>query len=664
MHLRQLISYRLRVATVAASIAVCVAPVCAAESNLADLSLAELMNEPVTSVSKKETRLGDAPTAITVITAEDIRRLGITSIPEALRLVPGFDVARIDGSHWAISARGFNLQYANTLLVLVDGRSVYSPAFGGVYWDAQDLALEDLDRIEVIRGPGAVLWGANAVNGVVNVISRSAGDTQGLSVGAAVGTEDRPTVQARYGGSLGHVQYRTYAKYFDRNGLLDANGQSAPDDWHSARVGFRSDWTASENRLLTLQADYYSLRAEHVLESATLSPPFTTVDRTDEAAKGGNVIARWTQTLSPESQFSLQAYIDSYDRSAESRDTVDIQMEHRFAPAPRHDVVWGVGYRITREDLHLASTLISDPARDTSAMYTAFLQDEITLLPGRLKFTAGTKVERNEITGVELQPNARLLWTPAPDQSAWLSASRAVSTPSRFYTNSRFTVGAFQPPSSPVVEVALMPNADLPSQKLNAFELGYRIQVSEVLSADLATFYNKYKQLYGVVAGAPSFEMDPFPHVLAPLNWESSLVATSYGAELEANWRPTSSWRLTGTYSWLHLRVRPDPILGTGSPAHQWSLRSYTSVSARLEISALIAYVDRIESLKTVTQTAQIPSYVRFDAGLVMHPTDALQVGLWGQNLLDPSHPEISSQDSRTVSEVPRGVLLRVTRHF
>ena len=664
MHLRQLIPYRLRVAAAAASIAACVAPVCAAESNLADLSLAELMNEPVTSVSKKETRLGDAPTAITVITAEDIRRLGITSIPEALRLVPGFDVARIDGSHWAITARGFNLQYANTLLVLVDGRSVYSPGFGGVYWDAQDLALDDLDRIEVIRGPGAVLWGANAVNGVVNVISRSAGETQGLSVGAAVGTEDRPTMQARYGGSLGNVQYRTYAKYSDRDGLVDAHGGSVPDDWHSVRVGFRSDWAASKDRLLTLQGDYYSLGAEHVLESATLSPPFTSVDRVDESAKGGNVIARWTQTLSPESQFSLQAYIDSYDRNAESRDTVDVQMEYRFAPAPRHDVVWGLGYRLTKEDLHFGSALTASPARDTSAMYTAFLQDEITLLPERLKFTAGTKVERNEITGVELQPNARLLWTPAPDQSAWLSASRAVSTPSRFYTNTRFTVGGFQPPSSPVVEVALMPNANLPSEKLNAFELGYRRQLSEVFSVDLATFYNEYKQLYGAAPGAPSFVMDPFPHVVLPLNWESTLAATSYGAELEANWRPTSAWRLTGTYTWLHLRVRPDPTLGIGSPAHQWSLRSYASVSARLEISASLAYVGGIESLKTVTETVQIPSYVRFDAGLVMHPTEALQVGLWGQNLLDPHHPEISSQDSRTVSEVPRGVLLRVTRRF
>jgi iron complex outermembrane recepter protein len=630
--------------------------------SLSDLSLDELMDVPVTSVSRRETRRGDAATAITVITQEDIRRAGITALPEALRLAPGLDVARIDGSHWAISARGFNLQYANTLLVLVDGLSVYSPAFGGVYWDAQDLPLQDIERIEVIRGPGAALWGANAVNGVINIISRRARDTQGLAVATAVGTGDRPSAEARYGGSIGSsARYRVYGKYSDRVGLDDPSGLFEGDDWTSARVGFRTDWDSSEERLVTLQGDYYSLRSDHVLQSAILTPPFTQASRYEERADGGNLLARWTQALSASSELSVQSYIDSYDRNADSRDTFDIELQHRFVPMPRHNVVWGAGYRGSREDLHLAFNLITEPARRTSHLYTAFAQDEIALSSDRLRLTLGMKLESNDVTGTESQPNIRLLYSPDSRHSAWASASRAVSTPSRFYTHSRFSVGAFQVPDGPVTEIALMPDPDVPSQKLDAFELGYRLQTFGSFSADIAAFHNDYDQIYSPVADAPQFVTVPFPHLVLPYTWRGVFGAESYGAEIEASWQPNPAWRLTGTYSWLSLRVQGNSALGTGSPEHQFALRSNASLSPKLELTASAAYVDSIDAFSSTIDTAHIPSYVRFDAGLIYRPFEDLEIGLWGPNLLDPSHGEISGQDSATVSEVPRGVLLKIT---
>jgi len=640
-------------------------PVRAANEDFTDLSLAELVNEPVTSVSKKETRLADAPTAITVITGEDIRRLGITSIAEALRLVPGFAVARVDGSHWAIGARGFNFEYANTLLVLVDGRSVYTPSFGGVYWDSQDTSLDDLDRIEVIRGPGAALWGANAMNGVVNVISKNSQETQGLHLSGTLGTEDQPAMQARYGGEIGSdAHYRVYAKYFDRDGFPDEVGNPTPDAWKSARMGFRTDWNRSAEQLVTVQGDYYSLHTEHLVSFIELTPPFRSLKRSDEVAKGGNLIARWTEVLSSTSHVMLQAYVDSYDRTGESRDTLDVQVEHRFAAAAAHDVVWGAGYRVTEDDVHVLETAVTEPASVSASLYTAFLQDEMIIVPERLRFTLGAKIERNEVTGIETQPNVRLLWTPAARHDLWAAASRAVSAPPRIVSDTRFSVFAFQPPFSPVIESALMPNPDLPAESVEAYELGYRFHNDASFSADLATFYDVYHGILQALPGDPVFELQPIPHVLVPLNWTPSLTGVAYGAELSLNWSPLSAWRLTGTYSWLHLRVSPTPLYEAVSPAHQVSLRSYANLTSKLELNAVVSYVGPTESLSSATENIPIPSYVRLNVGFVLHPFAATEIGFWGQNLLDKRHAETSSQDNQLVMEIPRSFLLKVTRHF
>ena len=640
-------------------------PAGAAESSFTDLSLTELMNEPVTTVSKKTTRLGDAPAAITVITAEDIRRNGFNSIPEALRMVPGFDVARIDASHWAISSRGLNQQYANTLLVLVDGRSVYTPAFGGVYWDAQDMTLDDLDRIEVIRGPGATLWGANAVNGVVNIISKSARETQGVLLSVAQGNEEQPQLDARYGGAVGEkFRYRVYTKYVNRDGLRQADGTGSYEDWHSFRTGFRSDWDRAADQLVTVQGDYYYLREQHLQDLIEWAPPFVSTYTQHRKSEGGNVVARWTETLSDVSHISVQSYFDIYDTDSESRRTADVQLEHRFAPAAHHDVVWGLGYRDSRDHLHLGASFVTVPARERLSLYTAFAQDEISLAADRVRITVGTKLEHNDFTGLEVQPNLRVLFAPSSHTSVWAAASRAVSTPSRVYHDTRCDARADQPPASPIIVTSLIANPDLPSQKLDSFEIGYRAEPMKRVSLDIATFYNRYRSMYGLAQGAPFFEPQPVPHLVVPLTWQASMRAHAHGAEVAVGWRPLDRWHLAASYGWLDLEAIPVNTLGVGSPVQQASLRSTLAVSSAFEISSALYYVDGIDSLAAGLQTMRIPSYLRFDTGLLYRPSATLELGLWGMNLLDARHPEASSEDAAVVSNVPRSVLGRITKRF
>jgi iron complex outermembrane receptor protein len=317
-----------------------------------ELSLEQLISIQVTSVSKKETSLEQSPAAITVITAEDIRRLGITTIPDALRLVPGMDVAQINGHEWAVSARGFNNQFANKLLVLVDGRAVYTPTFGGVFWDVQDIPLEDLDRIEVIRGPGATLWGANAVNGVVNIITKSAKDTQGVLVSVTGGTIDQPATVIRYGGQLAtNLYYRGYVKYFNRDSLVDSRGKNTPDNWDAIRTGARFDWEPTPANRLTLQGDYYRSSIHENEEVVSLSPPYSQSVNSTDHENGWNVLSRWTHDVSDNSQLSVQAYYDHYKEEylsgTELHNTFDLDAQHRFALGARNDIVWGFGYRYT-----------------------------------------------------------------------------------------------------------------------------------------------------------------------------------------------------------------------------------------------------------------------------------------------------------------------------
>ena len=638
--------------------------------SLVDLDLRALMDMDihVTSVSKKATRVIDSPAAVTVITQEDLRRLGITRLPEALRMVPGLDVARINGNIWAISARGFNQQYANKLLVLIDGRTVFTPSFGGVLWDAQDLMMEDVDRIEVIRGPGATLWGANAVNGVINITTRSARESQGGVLTSAAGTEAQPIVSARYGGELAsNAHYRVYAKYANGAALVDTTGAEGADASHSLRAGFRADWSRTETETLTLQGDGYSAHeGENVIVPLLIAPFDESVD-THNSQSGANVLGRWTRALSETSHTALQTYVDHFrhegSRTVERRDTFDVQWEHRFPAGARHDLMWGLGYRYTTDEFNQTSSVSWSAQRRNLNLYTTFLQDEVALVPSRLSLTLGSKVEHNDYTGFEVQPSVRLRWTPHDGHTLWTSFSQAVSTPSRLYREARVTLSTFQPsPFAPAVEVVVTGQDDVESERVNAFELGYRLEASARLSVDLATFYNRYRDVTAPAPGATSFVLAPIPHVVVEEQWANGIEGHTIGAEVSVQWQPLDSWRLTATYSFIKMCITEN-FLETTSPSQQAGLRSYVNLPRRLELNSAIYYVDSIRPPLGLG-TTPIGAYVRVDTGLTWRPRDALELGLWGQNLLDRRHSEITSFSTTQITEVPRSFLARVSWRF
>jgi iron complex outermembrane receptor protein len=637
-------------------------------ADLADLTLEELVNVQVTSVSKKETGLFASPAAISVITPEDIRRMGATSIPEALRMVPGMDVARITGNEWAVSTRGFNSEYAGSLLVLIDGRTVYTPGSSGVFWDAQDVVLEDLDRIEVIRGPGATLWGANAVNGVINITTKSAKDTQGGLVSASYGTEDQPITTVRYGGELAsNLYYRVYGKYSDHPGLESSTGSSTADSSTSLLGGFRLDYEPSTQNTFTLQGDYYTGTADREVDRVTLVPAAVRLIDNQEDDSGGNILGRWTRVFSEESQMTLQMYFDhsrqGYGVSEAMLDTFDVDFQHRFAIGTRNDIVWGGGYRDTATQNPPSFFLTFASESQNLQLGNVFAQDDITLARDRLHLTLGSKLEHNDFTGFEIQPSARLLWTPTPRQTIWAAVSRATQTPAQA-EHARFNVAAAQPPVSPPVLVSILGNPNILAETLLAYEVGYRIEPIKRLSFDVTAFYNVYDRVVEAVSIPTAFEASPAPpHVLVASKWENADSGNTYGTELSAQWQAVEHWRLTASYAFLHMQLEPDAGADSSSPQQQFQIRSYLDLPKNVEFNAALYYTDRITT-KSGSGTVPIASCVKLDLGLTWRPAKPLEIGIWGKNLLQDEHAEFGSQESALITEIPRSVMGKITWHF
>lgn len=635
-----------------------------------DMNIMELLNEPVTSVSRKESPFDESAAAIFVISQEDIRRSGLTSLPELFRLVPGANVARVHSNEWAVSIRGFNDQYANKLLVLIDGRSVYSPMFGGVYWNAQDMILEDLDRIEVIRGPGATLWGSNAVNGVVNITSKSAKETQGGLITSSYGTEDeRPMVGVRYGGQIApNIYYRTYVKTFDRRGFEDNHSGDESDAWKMTRVGSRVDWETASFSTVTLQGEYYRGTVGEHFDGVTLTPPFVTHQNVEHDNFGGNVIARLTHSFSPESELTVQAYYDRYHQGdgdiAETRNTFDLDVQHHFPLGDYNDVVWGVGSRYTEDRLTPTFYLTFDPETDQEQFYSAFVQDEITLLPKRLKLTLGSKFEHGDEAGFTVQPSVRLAWTPTSRQTVWAAVSRAVRVPARYDRDARLNTAAFQNPGDPPVLVALISDKNVEPETLNAFEVGYRFNKDNRLSFDLTAFYNQYDKVLAYVPGTPFFENTPAPpHLVIPLYFQNALSGETYGTEAAVQWRVTEWWKLIASYGWLHMRLHPAETPEGQNPQQQFQLRSYFDLPHNFQLNTA-AYYSGSTSTPLKAATVPLDSILRVDLGLTWRPRPGLELGIWGQNLLEPSHSEFGSFKKSTLSEIPRSFTGRVTWEF
>src|SRR5467141_3426802 len=552
------------------------------------MSMEDLMNLQVTSVTKHTQKVADAAAAIFVITQEDILRSGATSIPEALRLVPGLEVARIDQNKWAIGSRGFNGRFDNKLLVLIDGRSVYTPLFSGVYWNVQDVMLEDVDRIEVIRGPGATLWGANAVNGVINVITKKAKSTQSAVVTAGAGTEERAAGGVRYGGKVGDNSYfRAYTKYFNWGPSAYPSGMTAHDGWDALRGGFRADWTPAGSNSLTLQGDIYQSKYGETLTVPSLNAPYSNTFPNNGKYSGGNILGRWNHS-SEGSSMSLQMYYDNTtiaDNSlfVDHQNIFDMDFQDGFHLGNSQQFVWGLGYRSIRDRNDPSFSVSLQPNQLTLNHFSAFVQDEISLVNNRLRLTFGSKFEHNDFTGFEVQPNARLLWTLTPNQSIWTAVSRAVRTPALTEEGLRLNSAVIPPatPGNPTpfpAVITVFGSHQFQSEDLLAYELGYRVQVTSSLSADIAMFYNNYSNLRTAEPGAPFLEGSPVPtDIVVPFVAGNKMSGGTYGVELFTDWRVVPKWRLVGSYSYLQMNIRKnanslDPTNDSpngSSPRHQ-----------------------------------------------------------------------------------------------
>ncbi len=657
------------------------APAGAETADIFDMGLEELLKVEVSSVSRKVQTLADAAAAVFVLSGEDIQRSGARSVPEALRMVPGVEVARLGNNRWAVSARGFNGRFANKLLVLMDGRTVYSPLFAGVFWEAQDTLLDDIERIEVVRGPGAAIWGANAVNGVINIITRQAKNTQGTLMTAAGGSEERSLLAGRYGGSAGDdTHYRVFGKAFERDGSVSADGRDGNDFTRSARAGFRLDRRVQVGQALTLIGDVYDTKTGDQWSESALTALFSVPRRLTQRNAGVNLLGRYEWRLEGGSEATLQAYVDhtKIDLSSlvsESRDTIDVDFQHRFAPAARHDVVWGLGYRASRDDIRTFNDVIRfDPRRRTVTQWSGFVHDEITLIPDRLRLIAGAKFERTNLTPTVTEPNLRFLWTPNATNTIWGAWSRAVRTPSRAELDDSI-VASVVPAGDPrnpsrlplLVQVRGPEDGNLRSERLRAIELGYRSQLAPNLSLDVALYWNRYNELRSLVSGAPVVQSSPVANVTVPSVRTNGGSASSRGVEAAVDWHPAPAWRLQLSYSHSRLDVArgDDPtangiadIFEGNSPRYQGSMRSSHDFGTNQKLDI---WLRRVGGLAV----GEIPAYTTLDIRYAWQPIKGLELSLVGQNLLDPRHPEfISDFLPAEPLEVQRGYYLKAALRF
>ena len=637
--------------------------------DLSEKSIEDLMDMEVTSVSKKEQKLSQVAAAIFVITQEDIRRSGAMNIPDLLRMVPGLDVAQINSNTWAITARGFNLQFANKLLVLIDGRAVYTPLFGGVYWDTQDVPLEDIERIEVVRGPGGTVWGANAVNGVINVITKKAADTQGGLLTGGGGTLAQGFGTLQYGGKVKEgTNYRVFAKYLNDDHFPDLSGQDADDGWHLLHGGFRVDTNLSTKDSLTIQGDIYYGEEGAVIVHSIFSPPHDiNVQRLAELS-GENVLSRWNHIFSKRFDTTLRVYFDRYKRdgpeSAELRDTFDFDFQNHIMLGTRQDLIWGAGYRHTADKTVGTIDQAFVPADHAGELFNVFIQDQVTLKPDCVILYVGSKFGDDYFSGFDVEPSARLAWTPSNRRTLWAAVSRASRSPTRRDTGLDAALAALPGPA----KVALLGNPKMKSEHVIAYEVGYRAQPTDRLSLDVTTFFNNYHGLESAESVGPFFDANSVPPlVVHPVTLGNKMYGTTEGVEVAVKWKVTDRWTLSPGYSFLEMHLHTETTSmdamsvadAQGSnPGHQAQLRSHVELSSSLAWDASAYFVGRLPA-----QSAT--SYARLDTQLTWKVGERVELRLVGQDLLGDHHLEFNDQfQSVNSSQVKRSVYAKLTWQF
>jgi iron complex outermembrane receptor protein len=611
----------------------------------ADMSLEELGNLEITSVSKKPESLADAAGSVFVITADDIRRAGATSLAEALRLAPNLHVARGHGSGYAISARGSNgstTSAPNKLLVLIDGRSVYSPLFSGVFWDVQDVMLEDVERIEVVSGPGGTLWGINAVNGVINVITKAAQNNRGGLVAAHMGNLNAGAT-LRYGTAGAGGNYRVYGKYSEHDHLSSDDGSAVDDAWHKSQIGFRADWERSREQVM-VQGNAYRARFGQP-EPGAISIAGTDLTLGTIAASGVNLTGRWEHLLDNGSRLSLQAYYDRTKRTvpptfSDTLDIVDLQFQHSLLPIGRHALTWGANYRYGQDRLENTSSIFAFlPEHVNQNWSSLFAQDEVTFRDD-LRLTLGARIERNPYTGNEVLPNARLAWKLAPDHLLWTAVSRAVRGPSRLDADAHI-------PGTP--PFLLDGGPGVRSELARVAELGYRGQPTPELFYSVTAFHSDFDHLRTVeIAPSGTF-----------LVFGNEMEGETSGIEMWGSYQALPQWRLSAGYTAMkdrmHLKPGSDdtqaPSAAGKTPAHTWQLRSALTIAENRDLDIAVRHAAALSG-------PDVPAYTAVDARFGWRLRPNLELSLAGLNLLDTDHAEYGPVATR--STIPRTVFLQL----
>lgn len=652
----------------------------ASQKDLTTTSIEDLMNVEVTSASKTEQQLSRVAAAMFVITQQDIRRSGATNVPDLLRMVPGLDVAEINGSTWAIGSRGFNSQFANKLLVMVDGRSVYSPTFSGVFWDTLDLPLADIDRIEVIRGPGGSIWGVNAVTGVINIITKRASDTKGTLIEAGGGNLQQGFGLAQFGGTLGRdTDFRVYAKYFNASAMLNLNGQSGADGWRRLREGFRSDSTLSAKDSLTLEGDISTGReGELGFELPAITAPGFIAVSEEISLADGSLEGIWNHKFSATSASSLQFSYDQHRRddplNPEKRNTFDFDFRHHFNASDRQEIVWGLGYRETSDEIGGSLTVAMVPASRSLQLFNSFVQDEIAVVPERVYVTAGTKFEHNDYTGFEWMPSVRATWTPSVRRMLWASVSRALRAPSRNDANLVLNIGEFSGPGGTPTLLRLVGNPNFKDERLISYEAGYRTMISQRLSVDFAAYYNDWDNAQTTEPSTSFFETTPAPpHEVQTLTYENLLYGEAHGIEMAANWRPRESWSISAGFELAdqHMHTRAASVDTQtarfdqeSTPNRSAQLRSHLELRRGLAWDAEAYFVNSLTN-QGPAGNARIPAYTRLDTGLTWKPWERFSISAVGQNLLKDHHMEFEDiNGSMQSGQIKRSGYIKVTWQF
>jgi len=649
-------------------------------SAFATMSLEEMLSTEITTLSRKAENLGGAPAAVHVITQSDIRRSGYRSIPDLLRLVPGMQVAQLDANKWAVTARGANGRFANKLLVLMDGRTLYDPTLSGVYWEIQDTDLTSIERIEVIRGPGATMWGSNAVNGVVNIITKHAGDTQSelLSV---VGGSGGNEATIRLGGSNGNSAYRVFAKVSEFDGNVNVAGDPVEDDSNMQRIGGRYDWDGDNGRALTITAEAFTGESGDYRINRYFTPPFERIETTVSDVWGGFVNAQWSAQLSETSAFDVKAYYLSDNRKssfyANELDTFDIDIQHRFRLGDRHNMIWGANYRTTSDELPSTSQTVFTPVERRQTLFSAFIQDDVSYLDDRLRVIVGSKFEYNSFSprNVEVSPSARMSFAWSETTTLWAALSRAVRIPSRGELQGS-AVTSVLPPGQPelTVPVPLVSTIDgnpvMRSEVVIAKEAGIRIR-GERSVLDVALFHNSFDELRSFSLGAPTCEpsgtllpVDPLclataDFVKVPLNIGNKSNVDTLGAEISWSHDITDSWRIQANYTFIETRNRaPDTgdtaalAIEEDSPDNQFFIRSSANLAEELEFDIFARWVDEL-------RLQGIDAYTAVDIRLAWSPMPSWTFSLLGRNLGTGDHVEFLSElsDLAPVQIEPTGFL-------